>query len=276
MHAPRPSDHPFITRARRAPGGRPLVFAHRGGAGLAPENTFAAFDQAVRLGVDGFEFDVRLSSDDDVVVFHDEALDRTTEASGPVSARTADELAAIDAGYRFECDGRFPWRGRGVGVPRLRDLLARYPQLPCIIELKGRDTRLARRAVEIVRAAGALDRICFGGFSSVALAAARAAGAAEACTSAGREETRWALYRTWVRWPMRAGRYQAFQVPEMAGRTRVVSPRFVRAAQAAGKLVQVWTVDDEEAMRRLGAWGVDGLITDRPDLAVLVARSLDR
>lgn len=289
MHASIEIVHPWVARVRRAAGARPLVFAHRGGAALAPENTMPAFEQAVALGVDGFEFDVRLTRDDEVVVFHDDDLARTTDASGPVSARTAAELAAVDAGHRFNPAGGFPWRGRGAGVPLLRDLLARFPDLPCIIELKGRNGHLARRTVEIVHEAGALGRICFGGFSGATLAAARAAGAGAhaagapvatgvteqaVCTSAAREETRWALYRTWVRLPMARGRYQAFQVPEMAGSTRVVSPRFVRAAHAAGKLVQVWTVDEEADMRRLSAWGVDGLITDRPDVAVRVVRSL--
>jgi glycerophosphoryl diester phosphodiesterase len=265
------STHPWITVAR--PAGRPLVFAHRGGSALAPENTMAAFEQAASLGVDGFEFDVGLTRDDEVVVFHDEHLDRTTNATGPLSARTASELAAIDAGYHFDPEHGFPARGRGIGVPRLRDVLLRFPELPCVIELKGRNGRLARRAVEVAREAGALHRICFGGFSGVTLSAARAAGGAEVCTSAVREETRWALYRSWVGLSIGNGRYQAFQIPEMSGRTRVVSPRFLRAAHAAGLLVQVWTVDEEADMRRLIGWGVDGLITDRPDIATRVVRS---
>lgn len=231
-----------------------------------------AFEQAAALGVDGFEFDVHLTRDDEVVVFHDADLDRTTDATGPLAARTASELAQIDAAYRFDPDGGFPARGKGIGVPRLRDLLARFPDLPCIIELKGRDARLARRAVEVVREAGALHRVCFGAFSGVTLAAARAAGG-EVCTSAGREETRWALYRSWVGLQIPSGRYPAFQIPELSGRTRVVSPRFVRAAHAAGVLVQVWTVDEEADMRRLIEWGVDGLISDRPDIATRVVRS---
>jgi glycerophosphoryl diester phosphodiesterase len=73
-----------------------------------------------------------------------------------------------------------------------------------------------------------------------------------------------------VHLPIGRGRYRAFQVPELAGRTRVVSPRFVRAAHAANLIVQVWTVDDELDMRRLATWDVDGLITDRPDIAMSI------
>jgi len=85
---------------------------------------------------------------------------------------------------------------------------------------------------------------------------------------------RWALYRSRIRWPVRRGKYGGYQVPEQAGHTRVVSPRFVRHAHDAGLHVQVWTVDTEEDARRLLGWGVDALITDRPDLIVPVCKSL--
>ena len=87
-------------------------------------------------------------------------------------------------------------------------------------------------------------------------------------TSAAREEVRWALYRSWCRWPVAHPPYDGYQVPEWAGRTQVVSPRFVADAHHAGLGVQVWTVDREEDARRLLGWGVDALITDRPDVIV--------
>lgn len=258
---------------------RPLVFAHRGGAALAPENTLAAFERAHALGVDGFELDVRLSRDDEVVVIHDAELDRTTDAKARVSSLTADELRHVDAGFRFtsaHSSTEFPFRGRGVGVPLLREVLARFPDALLIIELKGGDPRLALRAFDVVREAGALGRVCFGGFRRGILAYVRRLGRAQVCSSASREETRWALYRSWVRVPWPWIPYGAFQVPETAGRTRVVSPQFLRAAHAAGLVVQVWTVNEEPDMRRLLGWGVDGLITDRPDLAVRVRDDLVR
>ena len=92
-------------------------------------------------------------------------------------------------------------------------------------------------------------------------------------TSAAREEVRWALYRSWFRWPVTRVAYAGYQVPELAGTTRVVSPRFVEYAHRAGLGVQVWTVDAESDARRLLEWGVDALITDRPDLIVPVLSS---
>jgi glycerophosphoryl diester phosphodiesterase len=265
------TEHPWVARARRA-GDRLTVFAHRGGAGVAPENTRGAFAQAAALGVDGCELDVRLARDGEVVVIHDATLDRTTDADGPVSALTAAELGRVDAGYRFAAAGGFPWRGRGEGVPRLADVLADHPALPFIVEVKGDDPAAAESAVAVVRRAGALDRVCFGGFFDVTLAAVRRA-APDASTSAATEEIRRALYRSYV-W-LSPGRvpYRAFQVPEIAnGGTRVVSPRFIRAAHRAGLVVHVWTVNTPEDIARLKAWGVDGVITDLPDTALQVTR----
>jgi glycerophosphoryl diester phosphodiesterase len=257
-------EHAWVRRSRAI--GRPLIFAHRGGAGFAPENTWPAFERSHALGVDGFELDVRVSRDGEVMVIHDPDLSRTTNGSGRVSAMTADELSRVDAGFHFNEAGTFPFRGRGARIPRLRDLLAAFPDELFIIELKGSDPILAQRTLEFVRAAHALDRVCFGGFSWRMLRELRKL-EPRACSSASREEGRWALYASWLHCPPIWAKYQAFQAPEMAGNTRVVSPRFVRAAHAAGLLVQVWTVNEEADMRRLIGWGVDGLITDRPDLA---------
>jgi len=252
---------------------RPLVFAHRGGAALAPENTFAAFDNGLALGADGLELDVHLSRDGQVVVHHDATLERTTNLRGPVSEWAADELRRADAAYSFERGGLYPFRGTGCGVPTLAEVLARYHNTPVIIEMKVNSSEMARATIEVVRAAHALGRVCLGSFRLRVLRAVRALEPAMA-TSAAREEVRWALYRSWCRWPVARAKYQGYQVPEWAGSTRVVSPAFVRAAHAANLAVQVWGVDTEQDARRLLQWRVDALITDRPDLLVPLARAV--
>lgn len=262
--------HPFFARDA------PLLFAHRGGSGIAPENTIAAFESAVALGVDGLELDVRFSKDGGVVVHHDATLERTTNLRGRVEAFTTDELARADAAHHFRPwsapDGPPPLRGRGIGVPTLDAVLARCPDVRIIIELKLNDPALGAAVVNIVRAAAAERRVCLGGVGRRALRAVRRM-APGLATSAAREEVRWALYRSWCRWPIPQAPYAGYQVPETAGRTRVVSARFVADAHAAGLGVQVWTVDDAEAARRLIGWGVDGLISDRPDLLHAVVRA---
>ena len=230
-----------------------------------------AFDHGLSLGADGLEFDVHLSRDGVVVVHHDEMLERTTNGTGAVAAHSAAELARVDAGWHFrDSSGGFPYRGQGVGVPTLREVLARYP-VPIIIELKTPDPALARQTVDEIRTAGAVGRVAFGSFYYRALRAARAY-EPKIPTGAAREETRWALYRSWLHWPLGATSYREFQVPESAGRTTIVTPRFIRHAHRAGLPVKVWTVNDRADMDRLLGWGVDALISDRPDLAVAAVR----
>jgi glycerophosphoryl diester phosphodiesterase len=247
---------------------RPLVFAHRGGARLAPENTMVAIDHGMALGSDGLEIDTQLSADGIAVVIHDHTLDRTTDRTGPVSALTAAELARVDAGYRFERDTAFPFRGQGLGVPRLDDVLARHKDARIIIEMKGGQPELARAVAGVIKKAGAVERTCVGSFYQRSIDTIRAEHP-EIYTSASQEEARWTLHRSWVRWPWTRPRpWIAFQLPEKAGRMRVVSPAFVRHVKREGHAVQVWVVNDRTDIERLLDWGVDGIISDRPDIAI--------
>jgi glycerophosphoryl diester phosphodiesterase len=254
---------------------RILAIAHRGGARLRPENTLAAFDHAVSLEVDAIELDVRLSRDHDPVVIHDARLDRTTDATGPVSGLSVAELGRLDAGYRFGPDQGFPFRGQGVGIVTLREVLARFPFLPFIIEVKGESEELARRTIGVIVEMGAEGRVVVGGFNARSMRAARAAGP-KLTTSACTPEVRWALYRSYLGLAPRPTGYRLFQVPEVKGATRVVSRRFVQAASRAGVPVQVWTVNEADDMRRLVEWGVRAIISDRPDTAVDVVQQLSR
>ena len=245
----------------------PIVYAHRGGAALAPENTIAAFDNGLACGADGIELDVQLSRDAVVVVHHDATLERTTNGQGPIVEQSAAELSRLDAGFHFQAaDGSYPFRGQGIGVPTLREVLKRYRTAPVIVELKLPGRRLAERVVDEIRAANALDRVAVGSYHADALESVRYF-APTIATGAGKEETRWALYRSWIGLRLKATPFREFQVPERSGMTRIVSRRFVRFAHKSGVPVKVWTINERADMERLVAWGVDALITDRPDIA---------
>jgi glycerophosphoryl diester phosphodiesterase len=141
--------------------------------------------------------------------------------------------------------------------------------VPIIIEMKVDRPEMGQALAAEVLAASAVDRVCAAADGSRAIHAAR-----EALPSMARSACRWdvrlALYRSWAHWPVRTTHYGGYQVPETAGTIRVVSPTFVRHAHEAGLEVQVWTVDDAADMERLLGWGVDGLISNRPDLAVRI------
>ncbi len=247
-----------------------LVFAHRGGAALGPENTMPAFARGMAAGADGIECDVRQSADGVPVVIHDATLDRTTDRRGPVAALTVAELAAVDATCRFQSSVDPTVQTPRAGIVPLAEVLHTFPDARVIVEVKDDSVALAQAVVDVVRRAGAVERVCVGSFHRQVVRAVRAH-APEIATSASEPEARALLFRSHLRWPaLTRARFAALQVPEAAGRLRVTSPAFVRQVHREGCVVQVWTVDRPEDVRRLFDWGVDGVITDRPDVVVPV------
>ncbi|HEU4456664.1 MAG TPA: glycerophosphodiester phosphodiesterase [Longimicrobium sp.] len=255
--------------ARRRPGapylaGAPLLMAHRGGAALAPENTLTAFRQALEWWrSDILELDVHATRDGEVVVIHDEAVDRTTDGSGPVAAHALGELRELDAGFRFSPDaGRsHPYRGQGITIPTLAEVLDAFPGTRVNVEIK--DGRAQARTREVVAAAGAGSRVL--------IAAARRAfrdrmGDYAGAVSGSEEELKhfYLLHRVRAARVFRP-RVDAFQLPLRHRGREVVSARLVRDAHAHNIAVHVWTVDTVEEMHRLLDAGVDGIVTDRPD-----------
>lgn len=248
--------------------GAPLLVAHRGGSRLAPENTLEAFRDAVeRWRADMLEMDVRLTRDGEVVVIHDETVDRTTDGTGPVGSFTLGELQRLDAGFRFvDVRGEASFRGRGVRIPRFEDVLLALPRVRMNVEAK--EPQVAAPLVEIVRRHGAEARV---------LVAAEH----ERCRDAVRGYPGpWGASRTQVFWFWLLHRLPGggpytpaadiLQIPEVWKGLRIVTPAFVREAHRRNLPVQVWTVDDPADMRRLLALGVDGIQSDRPDLLARV------
>lgn len=249
-----------------------MLVAHRGGSRLAPENTLEAFRQATDVWwADMLEMDVRLTRDGRVVVIHDATVDRTTDGTGPVSSLDLKEIQSLDAGYRFEgLSGDHAFRGRGVVVPTLDDVLTAFPAIRMNIEAK--EPQVARPLVEVIARHRAEHRVLV---AAEVEASRRDARGYRGPWGASARQLRvfWALH--WLPggspWTPSA---DIFQVPERHGRIHVVTDRFVREAHRHGIPVQVWTVDREEDMHRLLDLGVDGIQTDRPDVlaAVLTGR----
>lgn len=254
---------------------RPWLIAHRGGAALAPENTFAAFDRAVALGAVCLELDVRLTADGAVVVFHDEGTARITGQAGSVETRTLTELGALDAGFSFSADGgrSFPFRGRGLRIPRLDELLVRHPRMRLNIEAKAGDPALARALVEAIRRAGAVDRVCVGSEDDRQGERLRRL-LPEACHFLPRGPARRHVLSALagVGDLLCPRGWDCAEIPLRAGPLPVAAARVIRRLQGRGLAVFVWTVDAEADMARLLDAGVDGVMTDRPDrLAELLA-----
>jgi glycerophosphoryl diester phosphodiesterase len=249
---------------------RPLFFAHRGGARLAPENTLAAFQRGVELGADGLELDIQTTREGEIVVIHDQTVDRTTNGTGPVVGYTLEELRRLDAGFRFTPDGgrSFPLRGMGINIPTLREVLDRFARVRVNIDLKESDPDRERRLWDLIQEVGAEDRVLVAsGVLHTPIARFRRLTAGQVATSASSPEVRsfvLAAAGRATRWLRPA--YDALQVPETYRGIRVVTRTFIAAAYRLSLDVHVWTVDRRPDMERLLALGVDGLMTDRPDV----------
>lgn len=251
-----------------------MVYAHRGFSRDGNENSCEAFEAAARLGVRWIETDVNTTADGVVLVIHDPDLQRVVGVPGRVADLTAEQVRA----HRL---------AGGAEIPTLAEVLARFPDLCFNIDVKDEGSAAALPAV--VRAAGALDRIRLASFSDSrrrrALAALEQDGERVRSSPGILGNAAFRLVSAVVPLPLvpqawkvvaRVLRpwladFDAFQVPETYPvgplRVPVATRRFVAAAHACGKRVDVWTVDRPEDMRRVAVLGADGLVTNRADLA---------
>ena len=231
-----------------------------------------AFTSAVEdWGVEMLELDVRATRDGEIVVLHDATVDRTTDGSGPVVEMTWAEVGQLDAGFRFrDLDGAYSWRGKGVRVPRLEEVLRELSRTRIIVEVKSADA--APGVVEIVHRLGAQDRVLM----ATAEAAARARHHAYRgpSSASARQIRAFILLHATPLGPLYTPWTDAFQLPFHWKGRQVVTPTAVAQAHARNMPVHVWTVDDPDEMRILLSWGVDGILTDRPDILVEVMHDL--
>lgn len=248
--------------------GSPLILAHRGASAYAPENSLAAFRLALEMGAHILETDVRVSRDHVPVIFHDVRVERLTNGRGYVRRLAWQELSALDLGYGWTPDGgrTFPFRGQGLRILSVADLLNAFPSTRVVLHVKSAAAaRAARRPIE---AAGAAERVLASAEWSWRLLPFRAYRGPRSATT---EEVARFLAAAHLGLPAGPGR--PFLVPERRGRLRIVSPRFIARAHAAGRAVVAWVINSAEDMRRLLAWDVDGIMTDRPDVANEVLRT---
>ena len=251
--------HPFL-----APRG-PIAIAHRGGAGEAPENTLAAFEIAVRLGYSYLETDVHLTADGVVVAFHDERLDRVTDRTGAITGLDFAEVEAADAGYTFSTDGgkTFPFRGSGIRVPTLEQILVRWPDV--LVNVDPKSDSCVEPLTALLDYLDGWERVCIGSFSDRRLRRIRALGRGRGCTSMGPHAV--ALVRLLASsGAMPRLEADCIQVPVRRGPITIVTKRFIAAAHRTGLPVHVWTINDTETMNALLDLGADGIMTDRLEL----------
>lgn len=249
----------------------PHAIAHRGSRVLWPENTMVAFSGAFELGFWWLETDLHLTRDGVVVCFHDDTLERTTDATGPVIERTLAELKQVDAGYRFYSEGGYPYRGAGVKIPTLEEVVTTFPAVRVVVDLK--QDGLEEPLADLIARLDLWDRLVVGSFSDERLQRFRVVTDYRVATSGGPEEIRRALSAAREGREIPDPEADALQVPSRYRGIRIITRDTVAAFKEKGYRVHVWTVNSPQQMHRLLDLGVGGLITDRPDLLRDVLRS---
>ncbi|MEM9465351.1 MAG: glycerophosphodiester phosphodiesterase [Actinomycetota bacterium] len=245
--------HPYLSHTP------PVGFAHRGGAGVHPENTMRAFRHAVELGFGYLETDVHLTRDGVLVAFHDDALDRVTDREGAIADLSWAEVAEA------RIDGTDP-------IPRFDELVGAFPDARINIDPK--DDRVVEALAEAIRELGLEDRVCVTAFSRRRTRRVKALVGPGLCTGGAALATLAVLAGVGRRLFTRE--VDVLQVPVRVGRLTIVTRRFVARAHAWGIHVHVWTIDDPVEMERLLDLEVDGIMTDQPETlrTVFEARGL--
>ena len=250
--------------------GRPLVMAHRGGAGLWPENTMFAFERAAEMGAEVIETEIHSTADNKLVFIHDETVDRTTNGTGPVNSFTLAELKELDAGYNWTTDGgrTFPFRGKGITVPTLEEVFTGLPNMRINIDIKPITPSLAAPLCEMIHKFGGVDRVMVASFSAKALKEFRRVCPPVATSASRREVTQFFLMNLVFLGPAYRPACHALQVPEYSSGLHVLTKRFLQTAHRLNLRVHAWTINEVVDMKRLLELGVDGIITDYPDRLV--------
>jgi glycerophosphoryl diester phosphodiesterase len=259
----------------------PLVIAHQGGDGVWPGDTMYAFENAVEIGADVLEMDAHITKDGQIVLMHDEKVDRTTEGTGLIEDLTLPELKQLDAAYQWSNDeGKtFPYRGQGIEVPTLEELFQKFSPMRYVIEIKLTQNPIDKPLCDLIRKYDMQDKVVIASFHDEAMQNFRQT-CPEVATSASRGEvTKFVLLGKVFLSGLVAPQYQSLQPPydpRESMNIPIMTERFIRQAHAKNIAVEPWTVDNPQMMRQYIEWGVDGIMTDRPDLMIEVLKGMGK
>lgn len=251
----------------------PRVMAHRGASAEYPENTIPAFRAAAESGADYIELDVHCTRDGEVVVVHDERLSRIASDDRLISEMTFAELGAVDAAFNFSPTGNgTPFRGRGIRLPKLSEVLGSWPTMRFVIEFKPNDAAIADATLEVVRQTRMERRVLFASEHLTPIARVRAIApqiptnlpAAEIVSFVQSVSTGAFSYTV-------TG--DALQIPPEHQGIRLATRETVAAAHRNGLEVHLWTINEQAEMEQMLSLGVDGIITDYPGRLLALLRS---
>lgn len=244
---------------------RPLIMAHQGGEKQWPSNTMLAFREAKKLGVDVLDMDVHLSGDGELVLMHDTTVDRTTNGQGAIREMTWEQLSGLDAGYRFSLDGQtYPYRARGLRIPRLEEVLREFPDSRLGIEIKQAPPQTVARLADLIHRYHAEDRVLLAGFEEAMMAEQRRQLPGVATTATPNEVRMFWIASYLHLESFTAADYSVLQIPLEHKGQRLVTGRLVEAAHSRGIRVLPWTLDSDSEVEVARAAGCDGFNTNLP------------
>lgn len=252
---------------------RPLVIAHQGGELLAPSNTMAAFENAAKMGVDVLETDIHITKDGHLVAIHDPTVDRTTNGKGNVADLTLAEIQELDAGYQFkDLDGTYSYRSKGVYIPTVDEMFKTFGNMKIEIEIKddnppGRIEEISSKLWDLITKYQMEDKVLIGSFDQEILKTFEKYSKGRVATLAGRQEVKsFVVFHKFFLRNLYVPKVDAFQIPMEDSGFDLTDPRLINGAHRLGMEIHYWTIDDPETMEKLIDAGVDGILTNRPDL----------
>ena len=246
-----------------------LLYAHRGSTLLAPENTLLAFEMALGFGADVLEIDVRLSRDGQIVVIHDAMIDRTCNGHGKVCDLTLTQLKALDAAHHFTDLAGLSYRGQNIRLLSLTELFYQLPDTAINIDIKDNSAKAAYAVADAIEMAGRQHKVNVGSFHAQALAHFRRRLPTVTTAATQVEVAKLYFMRNHYRQPV----FQYLQIPMRYKGIPLATKRFVAHAAQRGISSVFWTINHTTTMNYLIELGVNGIVTDRIDLAAqLVGR----
>ncbi|TDM17912.1 glycerophosphodiester phosphodiesterase [Macrococcoides canis] len=264
-------------------GRAPYIFAHRGGLALRPEHTMLAFKHAQTLDVDGFEIDIRLTRDNEIVVLHDAMIDRVSNGSGLVYDHTLAELQSLDFGYRYtDINGNHPFRAHpDAKIVTLSELIRSFPAIRINIDIKDApNTAAGARVIDALYAviddAQAFDQVLITSFHDEQIRRFRNRSDKEIAYGAGEKEVArtFLFYRTNYK---NIAHIQAdtFQIPTQFYGISLAHPQFIQFLQSQNVVPGYWVINSIDQMKQLLNAGAHTIVTDRPDIAMRLKRNIN-
>ena len=247
---------------------KPLNFGHRGLAGEYPENTILSYQKAIEAGADILEMDVQLTSDNRLVVFHDDTLERMTNGSGILKEKSLTDIKKLNVGSEFipaHTGGQniYPFKNAELKIPLLSEVFSEFPKCRFNIDIKQHEKKVSEALYETIKEFKLTEKVLVASDDYKTISYFRSISKNETATGASyREVAKFLLLKKLNLLKHSRFEMDALQVPESYSGIRIITESFIREAHKKNIAVHPWTINEKDDMERLLRWGVDGIMSD--------------